>query len=647
MKKAFMWMASVVLLLSLVLGGCGSQPTSEPTQAPEASEAPEETSPPQESEGSEVTEYKESPYLKDKGLPPVEERLPKEPMVARSMPESQIQYEIGSYGGTLRSASHTQAFDALVFCMQNDPLLESPGLLGEEIQENVLKGFEVSSDQKEFTFYMREGLKWSDGEPVTVEDVRFTVEDFLFNEELSPAGLPAFLRSGGRGDGEPFKFEVIDDYSFKMTFAEPYGGFPLTLAIEGWRGYTELIKPAHYLKPYHKKYNTDEADLEAKIEEAGFQPGEWVNLFNYKDILNWECTGHDAAGFPALTPWIQVKATDTMVEYERNPYYFKIDEEGNQLPYIDKVTTVYTQDLETLNMKVLAGEVDHSCELIPLSKLPLFKENEEKGGYKMYMPKLHRTGADVFLNFTYDDPIWRQVVRDVKFRQALNLALNRQDIVDTIYYGFAKVSTMQGDEYDVEKANQILDEMGMTKGPDGFRLGPDGKKFSIPFEVQEWRPDTIPLCELIVEQWRELGFDVSLKQIDGGLFGTRNAANEIQATVAANHGPVLWTFTDWGQGFMAPLWNQYFNTKGEQGEEPPEVAMNFFKMVESIRSLSLEEAKEMAKKTHEDMKNNLWFFILAEDIAVPTAINAKMVNYTDNGFNIAQFFGPERWFYRE
>lgn len=659
MKKWLGLFLSLTMLLSMLfIAGCqeastettpeGTTTQSEATEPDETDATdPDETEPAgTETEPEEMT-YSQSPYLDGLDLPPVEERLPEAPKIANEMPAKQIVYEIGQYGGTLRTVSHETGWDAMVFCMQNEPLLNTPGLLAEEVTGNIVQDYEVSADQKEFTFYMRKGLKWSDGVPVTIEDVRFTVEDILFNEVLQPAGIGAWLKSAGKPDGTPFTFEIIDDWTFKISFDEPYGGFLLQLSLTGWRGYTELVKPAHYLKQFHVDYTPLE-DLEPLIEESGFEPGAWNNLFNEKDVLNWSATNIKAIGFPVLTPYVQVSHNDSEVIYERNPYYHKIDEEGNQLPYIDKIQTTYVQDLAMISMKVLAGEVDHSSELIAASEIALFKENAESAGYKITSSKLHRTGTDIFLNMTYEDPVWREVVRDVRFRQALSHALNRAEIIETVDYGFSEPSLIQaGSDFNLDKANQILDDMGMTVGSDGFRRSPSGEPFSIEFEVSDMRPQLIPTAQLAVEHWRMLDLDVSFRQIGIDLWSTRNAANELKATILWSSGPVMPTWPDWGNGLWGPLWSRWYNSNGEQGEEPPAEVLEFYRLVTDINTKSLDESADLIAAIRKSLGDNLWFFLVSEDIVQFAAVNEKMQNLNDNGFNIAHFMGVERWYYAD
>jgi peptide/nickel transport system substrate-binding protein len=593
-----------------------------------------------------ITEFKQAPMLDGKDLPPVKDRLPEEPKLTNEMPPELLDYEIGTYGGTLRTVTSVVDWDADVFVMNNEPLLNTPGILGEEITGNVLKGYEASSDQKTFTFYMRKGLKWSDGQPVTVEDVRFTVEDVLFNEKLTPV-FPAWLRSGGDANGKPFTFEVIDDYTFKISFDSPYGGFPVRLAIQGWRGYSELLKPAHYLKQFHADYTPLE-QLEPLIKEAGFEPGQWDSLFHDKDITNWELTNPKAIGFPVLYPWVFVNKTPTTAEFERNPYYFKIDAAGNQLPYIDKIQSTLVQDIEMVTMKTIAGEVDFSRESAALVKMPLYKENE-KNGYKALLAKMHVTPTDVFLNLTYEDETWRQVVRDLRFRKALNLAINKDEIIDSIYYGFAEPSIMQDSTYDLEEANRLLDEMGMKKGSNGIRTAPDGSKFSILFEVGAQAPDIVPLTELFVEFWRDLGLDVSMKRIDSTLWGTRLSANEIQATVIWTHTP-LWYQADFGQGNWGQLWNRYVNNPNDTTnalEKPPEDVQRFYDLLRQVSVSSPEEGRQAVEQVKKEMGENLWYFVHVENVMQPLIVNEKLGNVSDKGFAIAANFSGEQFFFRK
>ncbi|MCQ6560062.1 ABC transporter substrate-binding protein [Paenibacillus mendelii] len=646
MKKITPYLLAVSLMLVTVLTACESTGVNTPVSDSEVVKPADSAQPadqPVQAQGN-TADYKQSPFLDGKGLPPVQDRLPKEPKLTNELPKDALDYQIGTYGGTLRTVRTDVISDSDLFIIENEPLVNTPGVLGEEITPNVVQSYQVSDDQQVFTFMLREGLRWSDGKPVTIDDVKFAVEDVLFNKELTPT-LPLWLVSSSDETGKPFTFEVVDEHTFKISFDKPYGGFLIQLAVQGWKGYTDFLKPKHYLQQFHVKY-TPLAELEPLIKSAGFQPGEWVNLFVSKDVLNNEITQPKAVGFPVLSPYIQVKAGD-VIEFERNPYYFKVDSAGNQLPYIDKLQSTLVQNIEMVNLKILAGEVDHSYEFISIPKVPLLKENEQKGGYKVYINNLHRTANDIHLNLTYNDPVWRKVVRDVRFREALNLGLDKNEIVDTVFYGFAKPSEIESIEHNVEKANQILDEIGLKKGADGLRLGPDGNVFTIPFEISSANSDYIVLAQLVAEQWKQLGLDVTLKQIDGALWTTRNKANELKATIAFTPGPVQWARTEWGQNTWAPLWDQWWNSGGKLGEEPPQEAKDLFQAIFALRELSLEEALVKRNDIRTKIGDQYWYFIHSEDIAAPVAVNARIGNISDKGWGIAQNFAGEQWFFNK
>lgn len=647
-RKSLAVLLVSALTITLALAGCTDSTTTTAPAADQKKDPPKEEAKPTGGGGqgtaapAQITDLKESPYFQGKGLPPVKDRMPTDYKITNEIPASQMKYEIGTYGGNLRTVTSVVDWDADVFVMDNEPLLNTPGILGDEITGNVLKDYKVSDDQKTFTFTMRKGMKWSDGQPVTSEDVRFTVEDVLNNTEITPI-FPVWMRGGGVAEGAPMKLEVVDDYTFKLSFDRPYGGILIRFAIQGWRGYTELIKPAHYLKQFHKKYTPMEK-LEPLIKEAGFQPGEWANLFNDKDITNWELNQKKAIGFPVLYPWIQTKHTDNMTTYERNPYYFKVDPAGNQLPYIDTIQSSLVQDIEMVGLKTIAGEVDFSRESAALIKMPLYKENE-KNGYKASLANMHVTPTDVFLNQTFDDANWQKVVQDVRFRKALSLALNRKEIIDTVYYGFAKPGNIEDNTFDLAQANKLLDDMGMKKGSDGKRLGPDGKTFTIPFEVGAQAPDIVPLTQLIVEMWKQLGLDVTMKTIDQKLWNTKNTDNQLQATMIWTHTP-LWYMGDWGQGQWAPAWNDWKTSGGKKGKEPPENVKKLYGLIDQAAAAKPDDAKKLIDQVKQEMKDNVYYFILLSEVKQPLIVNAKLHNIpSDAAFAIAANFSGEQFFF--
>jgi peptide/nickel transport system substrate-binding protein len=489
----------LLLIFSMIISACMDNSSSSPdgTSSVGENESTEnESNKTDETNDSEITDFAQSPMLNEMDLPPVEERLPDVPKITNEMDSSQLDYEIGEYGGTLSVISSNPDSSDNLFVMLNEPIINTPGLLGETFTGNVVEDFEVNEDETEFTFYMREGLKWSDGEPVNTEDVRFTYEDVYLNEELTPF-FPAKYRTAGDPSGEPMNLEIVDDYTFRITFEQPYGGFLMRIAIQGWEGYSSLIKPEHFLRDFHKDY-ADETTLANAVEEAGYEEGEWFNLFHEKDIIGGEFTSTNAIGFPSLNPWLIVENADGLQTYDRNPYYFKVDMEGNQLPYIDHAESIYVQDKEMENLEIISGNVDYVRS--DLSNVALYKENEENGGYKVVLRNQHSRPGNIMFNHTFEDEAWQSAIQDVRFREALNLGMNNEEIIDAIYLTFAEIpSDYNSGEYDPDRANELLDEMGMDeRDSEGHRLAPNGEELQINIEVFE-AAEYIPQAELLVE----------------------------------------------------------------------------------------------------------------------------------------------------
>ena len=603
-------------------------PTEVPTEAPEATPVTEATPTPAPPEAA-PSKYKEAPMLAElvaQGkLPPVDERLPKEPKLVNEHAAHLLDLEVGQYGGTARFGTTTPEFDAELFVACNEPLINTPSILGEEFTPNILKDFTVSDDQTEFTFTLREGLRWSDGELVTTEDVRFAVEDVLFNEELT-AAIPPWLRSANKPSGDPLKLEVVDDFTFKISFSDPYGGFITSVAIQGWRSYVELLKPAHYLKQFHIKYTSLE-NLEPLIKEQNLDT--WVQLFALKDITNWEMCRKEAIGFPMLYPWLIKDVSADRVIYERNPYYFKVDADGQQLPYFDRLHSWIMANQDIFTMKQLAGEIDFTARFTVLTNLPLYMENE-KNGYRVYLQRDHVTHSDIFLNLTYDDPTWRQIVRDVRFRKALNMAIDRAEILDAVYYGYGEMPTIVPSEYDPEEAEKLLDEVGMDqRDGDGFRLTPDGQPFVIPFEYFTTDPTFAPVAEILAENWKAVGINTTAKGIDNALWGQRNAANELQASILWTVLP-LWYWPDMTQGLWCPLWNRWWNTGGQDGEEPPAEIKTFYEKMAAISVVSPEQGRQAYEEARKLVYDNVWFMPPLENIRQVMLVNANFGNIPDD-----------------
>jgi len=640
----------------MLLAACGGAPAAAPAaDAPAATEAAAAEAP-----AAAAGDAKEAPVLAEMvaagTLPALADRLPKVPFVVgpgvllseTSLPD----WKAGQYGGTLNTAHSVADWSPDVFVMLNEPLLQAPDLSVQGIQGNVLESFEVSPDNTVFTFKMRDGLKWSDGEPVTTEDVRFTWENIFGNEKLYPNGLPARFRAGFDPGGDPMTLEIVDPTTFKLTSTAPYGGFLRNITIEGWNGYTELVNPSHVLKKWHPDFTPIE-DMKAELEKNNLKD-EWWQLFNQqKWCQNWNDTADRCIGYPTLNPWVSVASeTPGIKVFERNPYYFKVDTEGKQLPYIDKLVSVQVEDVEMVNQRVLSGDVDFLRESTGLVKVPLYKENEAKGGYRTVLTDMHVDSSVLYLNQTFNDEAWRKVSQDIRFRQALSHAINRQEVIDSVYYGMAGMPAVSvGEEnatYDVDAANALLDEMGLTeKDADGFRMV-DGKPFSILLEHAAHAPDLEPVAELITEQLKDVGINLQVKRIDPNLWTQRGLANELQATMFWGHDQG-WDSDYSGANFdrVGRLWDLWHDTNGKEGEEPPQWVKDMYEL-DAKRWSSVSGSDEFNKLKEDTFvwsRANLPAITIVEKVKYPMIANAKLNNVASAGYAIASNFAGEQLWY--
>ena len=639
-------------------------------------------------------EYAQAPMfdaLVESGeLPPVEERLPEVPRVAKEVLDEYLDLEIGNYGGTLRLVTSVVNWDADGFIGQNEALLTMESANSAIITPNVVENYEVSDDQKVFTFTLRKGLKWSDGTPVTMADFEFGINHHVFNEEITPV-VSAYMRDGGTSTGAPFTFTVIDENTFSLAFNEAYGGFAVHLSIAGWKGYTDLLKPAHYLKPFHPAFAEEvHGSLEAYYEyikpfgaQMGYddvtEEGVWVYIYNQVDCTNWELTdpndqmtsyyfpGLIDTNFPVLYGWVMTSFESGITTWTRNPYYFKVDEDGNQLPYIDYLTSTLVEDMEMVQMHYMSGGADFGRESATIDNISLYRENEVAAGITAYTTPTHTTPTDLSLNVNYglnvdgtvkDDDAskaWQEVIQLKEFRNALAMAIDAEEIVDAVYNGFAEPYEPHGCTHDIDGANDILDELGMADlDGDGYRETPSG----LPFYFQIWNSaeanDIIPTIELYVEFFAEIGIKAEGYTTESTLRDTSREANEIPARVSWVHETQLWHYADWFVGEWSPLHQDWMDKGGLSGMlegsteylEPSEDKKEFYLGIQSLFTTDVETAvNETLPKLAEYMADQQFLIIPITNVQQCVIINSDIGNVPEGGVGISWNFAMEQYFY--
>ena len=433
--------------------------------------------------------YNEAPMLaalvSAGSLPPVDDRLPDVPQVVE--PQASLGQSIGEYGGTanvlhLRPDLTRDGW----YLAGTDPFLRID-FDQSTIVTNMPERYELSGDGMTFTFKLRAGMKWSDGEPFGLHDIEFWHTDILQNESLTPS-VPGGFAPGG----EVMRYEAVDETTARLHFSAPHPLFT-TLLVGGWGGV--LTPPSHYLKQFHIAHNSD-ADKVAK--EAGFDA--WHQYFNDR---NRHFIGFPMKpDLPTLNPYTQTRKETDLLVYERNPFYWKVDSEGNQLPYIDRIVSRRLEELQVYYGKIISGEADFAAaegHTVNFQEFPMFKENEAAGQYRVLLWQYtNQSSPTLMLNQTLEgDDVLRDLFREVNFRRALSLAIDRHEINEVLYFGRAKPTQINAlstskyynpdyddswAQFDPDRANQMLDELGLEWDRNReFRLRSDGKRLAWTF----------------------------------------------------------------------------------------------------------------------------------------------------------------------
>jgi peptide/nickel transport system substrate-binding protein len=416
--------------------------------------------------------YNEAPMLAEMvqagELPPVDERLPANPIVLEGLDG------IGNYGGHWRLGFSGQADGTAAGQVLSRSLLDLTPELA--VVPMMAESWELSDDATEFTFHLRQGIKWSDGEPLTAADFLFWYNDFILNPDLTPA-IPEWLTSVVDGERVPMEMTAPDDHTLVMKFQSPNSLFYLSGAIVN-----DLpVRPAHYMKQFHVGY-ADAAALEQAVADAGFDSWAELYLDRNSERVNIELPSHE--------PWIQQNAwSDELVTFRRNPYFWAVDTAGNQLPYIDTISFRLFQDPDVYALWAANGEIDCQARHVRFQDLTVLKESESRGDYTVQSWRWTAV-LGIHFNLTAKNPLLRELFQARDFRIAVSLGVDRQQLNDLNYGGlgtpmqygppvespvhYPKLSNAYL-EYDPDRANQLLDDLGYSeRDSEGFRLWKDG-----------------------------------------------------------------------------------------------------------------------------------------------------------------------------
>jgi len=563
-------------------------------------------------------QYHEAPMLAEMvaagQLPPVEERLPDNPLVVA------VDEEIGTYGGVIRRGFTGPGDHNNYTRWSYDSLLRF-AVDGSEIVPHIIESWEASPDYHTWTLHLRSGMKWSDGHPFTADALLFYYEAVLQNEDLTPS-VPVWIANR---DGTLASMTAPDEYTVQVTFDFPYTLFPLELTFrDGGDRTLAAHLPGHYLQQFHPDY-ADQADIDRMVSEAGLN--DWTQLFMQKGIIT------DNPDRPSTAAWVpyQSSVSDQIFTLRRNPYYIGVDSEGNQLPYIDEVQFRFFSDVESLNFAAVAGELDMQDRHMQLTNYPVLIENGDRSGYHVVTwPTFGGNDAALWVNQQYTaNPELGELLANQDFRIALSIGIEREEIRQSAFLGLGEIRQpvaapwhpyYPGDEYaflhtefDPARANEILDGLGLVRGSNGMRTLPSGAPLRLEISVVPAFGPWPDVAQLIASDFTELGLTTDVQVRERTAHFTMRDANELIMEIW-NEDTSAFPFT--GNPKIDPRSNPatifavesrtWFATDGERGIEPtPEIA-RIVEIIEEAKTVGTAEQIVLAQELNRLIAEQLY-----------------------------------------
>ena len=604
----------------------------------------------------------ESPILAELvaegNLPPVQERVGPEPIVMRGVDG------IGRYGGTWHRVAVGEDDIRII-----DWRLSYSGLfrfspLGYPIAPHLATGMDASDDNRVFTIYLRRGVRWSDGHPFTADDIMYWWEHEELNALVGTGSPPRWMRSGPSNA----KVEKLDDYTIRISFEVPHGQFHEIMAANS---YLMVASPKHYLSRYHPDLG-DSGFIEREVRAYQLPSARGL----YHHMKHFQNSEH-----PRLWPWIyrSYRSNPPQV-FVRNPYYYVVDEAGNQLPYIDRIQFA-VRTSQMLPMSFASGHVSMQARHVRFENYTELVTRAPQVGTRIlhWYPGTRSTWViNPNLNRRVDpnnpETKWKaQLLSDKRFRQALSLAINRDAIVKGEFNNQVKPSQVEPGpqspfhsprlasafiEHDPTRANQLLDELGLDKRDvEGMRTFPDGTSMS-------WHLDFTAFtgpgpAQFVVDDWAEVGVRVVQREQGRNLFYTRKDASDFDFNVWSSESdmfPLLeprYFVPHNTEAFYAARWGRWYMLGGFYGDpkvktlgnaEPPPQDHPMYRAFElyeqALRTADLEEQKRIFDQVLEIAAENLWTIAIATAPPQPVVVSRDMRNVPDNAVFSARTMTP-------
>ena len=581
-------------------------------------------------------------------LPPLLQRLPSEPLVV-------VPYtSIGRYGGTLDVLSNaTEAGTSDFLSVRHVNLVRYSDDLA-TLVPNIAKSWSWNDDYTKLTFTLRQGHRWSDGTPFTSADVKFWYDNLMMDTNIFETPKDYVLVAGKR-----MTVDVPNETTVIFNLPAPKPGLLNHFAISFSQGF----QPKHFLGQFHPDINENADQL---AQSFGFDNG-YEAIKAYYGNSDWTDTPSpllsvpDKVGalfadvIPTLESHIYVTDTTEGRHLVANPYFHQVDVTGQQLPYISEQDELYINDKEARILKLVNGEVDYKAQSLQLESAPILLENQEKGNYTIDLRSEITMGVFAF-NITHTDTDKRAIFGNVRFREAMSIAINRNELNESgffgqgtplQYIGFSPKPDFVNEKwlnyktgYDQQAANAILDELGMvdTDG-DGLRELPNGKKLvlSLNYSTQGIGGPTV---ELVAQYWKEVGIDSVVKEVTPDEYRSAQSSNKLDVAMWRKGQPLaiilgnneLWVppFENYFGIRSGMLWAEWVDSNGASGVEPPASVKQLIQDINAFQSAdqASEEFRNLGERLVKNMVENL-FFIGTVNAPAPIYHHNTLNNFAD------------------
>lgn len=578
--------------------------------------------------------YREAPMLAALvaagELPPLDERLPKEPFLR----ETDV---IGTYGGTLYEQTENQGgrffLDGALLAFPQET--DNDGIT---IRPHLCKKVEMNREATEFTFHIREGLKWSDGVELTADDILWWWEHEQNNKELYPEGPRSIWKVGGRYA----RFTKIDKWKFQIVFAASYRPC-LNISAEEWMSFGSFFgQPSHWMKQFHIDFNPRANEL---AKAHGYEA--WYQLYKEREELM-----RPVAGKPHVGPWVKTVSKTTHEIYTRNPYYAEVDAAGNQLPYIDRIFVTVVEDRKLRDARAAAGDVSQAEAEI--AQIFVYKQNSQRADYQIRKWASANSSECMFaFNLNHKDPVKRAIYNDLRFRQAMSYAIDRKRINRSIFFSLAEESQAALNpkvsffdpawmnvcvEYRLDLARELLDRIGLKWDAERkYRRRPDGKRLVTVVLFNRQFP--VEILEMVRQDWEAAGMETILRETDFKFREERCRAGGHDCTcwnadMVEEIAAYLPWVTKWNPDrelYYAVDWWNWFHSGGRLGEEPPQDWKDqFSRMADWYQAKNVDEYRRLGRA--------VWDFFSRQLICIGTVAYGPKPVVVKNGLkNVKEF----------